>query len=167
VPANQITGLAPGEVFVHRNVANVVVHADLNCLSVLQYAVDVLRVKHIIVCGHYGCGGVIAAHDHLKLGLIDNWLRHVQDVAQKHAKALALAPGRDQRVSRLCELNVIEQVVNVAHTTVVQDAWARGQALNVHGWIYGIQDGLIRDLGMSVSGAQELQSRYGDAVTIA
>ena len=166
MPANQITGLAPGEVFVHRNVANVVVHADLNCLSVLQYAVDVLRVKHIIVCGHYGCGGVIAAHDHLKLGLIDNWLRHVQDVAQRHAKALALAPGRDQRVSRLCELNVIEQVVNVAHTTVVQDAWARGQALNVHGWIYGIQDGLIRDLGMSVSGPEELQSRYGDAVSI-
>jgi len=164
VPANQITGLAPGEVFVHRNVANVVVHADLNCLSVLQYAVDVLKVKHIIVCGHYGCGGVIAAHDQLKLGLVDNWLRHVQDVGQKHRDLLAKEKVREQRIARLCELNVIEQVVNVAHTTVVQDAWARGQALTVHGWIYGIRDGLIRDLGMSVSQAEALQARYASAV---
>jgi carbonic anhydrase len=164
VPANQITGLAPGEVFVHRNVANVVVHADLNCLSVLQFAVDVLKVKHIIVCGHYGCGGVIAAHDNLKLGLVDNWLRHVQDVRDKHLEPLSRMKGREERLTRLCELNVIEQVVNVSHTTVVQDAWTRGQALTVHGWIYGIQDGLIRDLGMSVSAAESLQSRYAPAV---
>jgi carbonic anhydrase len=164
VPANQITGLAPGEVFVHRNVANVVVHADLNCLSVLQYAVDVLKVKHIIVCGHYGCGGVIAAHDNVKLGLVDNWLRHVQDVGQKHRDSLAGINVRDKRIARLCELNVIEQVVNVAQTTVVQDAWARGQALTVHGWIYGLRNGLIHDLGMSVSQAENLQTRYASAV---
>src|SRR6185436_10671992 len=164
VPANQITGLAPGEVFVHRNVANVVVHADLNCLSVLQYAVDVLKVKHVIVCGHYGCGGVIAAHDNVKLGLVDNWLRHVQDVGQKHRDALAENKVRDKRIARLCELNVIEQVVNVAQTTVVQDAWARGQTLTVHGWIYGLRNGLIRDLGMSVSQPENLQERYASAV---
>ena len=164
VPANQITGLAPGEVFVHRNVANVVVHADLNCLSVLQYAVDVLKVKHVIVCGHYGCGGVVAAHDHLKLGLIDNWLRHVQDVAQRHRNLLANKEGREERIARLCELNVIEQVVNVAQTTVVQDAWARGQMLTVHGWIYGVQNGLIRDLEISVSQAETLQGTYASAV---
>mgnify|MGYP001179665328 CR=1 FL=1 len=165
VPANQITGLVPGEVFVHRNVANVVVHADLNCLSVIQYAVDVLKIKHIIVCGHYGCGGVIAAHDHLRMGLIDNWLRHVQDVAQKHQDLLDKQEVRAQSIARLCELNVIEQVVNVAHTTVVQDAWSRGQNLTVHGWVYGIRDGLIRDLGMSVSRAEDLQGRYASAVT--
>src|SRR6185295_4462497 len=164
VPANQITGLAPGEVFVHRNVANVVVHADLNCLSVLQYAVDVLKVKYVIVCGHYGCGGVVAAHDHLKLGLIDNWLRHVQDVAQRHRNLLAKKKGREERIARLCELNVIEQVVNVAQTTVVQDAWARGQMLTVHGWIYGVQNGLIRDLEISVSQAETLQGTYASAV---
>ena len=164
VPANQITGLVPGEVFVHRNVANVVVHADLNCLSVMQYAVDVLKIKHIIVCGHYGCGGVIAAHDHLKLGLIDNWLRHVQDVVQKHRDLLGKEKSRDERIALLCELNVIEQVVNVAQTTVVQDAWARGQALAVHGWVYGIQDGLIRDLGMGLSRTEDLQERYTSAV---
>jgi carbonic anhydrase len=164
VPANQITGLAPGEVFVHRNVANVVVHADLNCLSVLQYAVDVLKVKHVIVCGHYGCGGVVAAHDHLKLGLIDNWLRHVQDVAQRHRTLLARKKGREERIARLCELNVIEQVVNIAQTTVVQDAWARGQMLTVHGWIYGVQNGLIRDLEISVSQAETLQGTYASAV---
>jgi carbonic anhydrase len=164
VPANQITGLAPGEVFVHRNVANVVVHADLNCLSVLQYAVDVLKVKHVIVCGHYGCGGVVAAHDHLKLGLIDNWLRHVQDVAQRHRNLLAKKKGREERIARLCELNVIEQVVNVAQTTVVQDAWARGQMLTVHGWIYVVQNGLIRDLEISVSQAETLQGTYASAV---
>lgn len=164
VPANQIIGLVPGEVFVHRNVANLVVHADLNCLSVLQMAVDVLKVKHIIVCGHYGCGGVIAAHDHQKLGLVDNWLRHVQDIGQRHDDMLAGKTGREERIARLCELNVIEQVVNVVHTTIVQDAWARGQTLTVHGWIYGIQDGLIRDLEMSVSKAENLQARYALAV---
>ena len=164
VPANQITGLVPGEVFVHRNVANVVVHADLNCLSVLQFAVDVLKIKHVIVCGHYGCGGVIAAHDHLKLGLVDNWLRHVQDVGQKHRDLLARESGREERLARLCELNVIEQVVNVAQTTVVQDAWARGQNLTVHGWIYGLKDGLIRDLKMSVAQAENLQACYESAV---
>lgn len=164
VPANQITGLAPGEVFVHRNVANVVVHADLNCLSVLQFAVDVLKVKHVIVCGHYGCGGVGAALDNAKLGLIDNWLRHVQDVGQKHRDAIAALDSREKRLDRLCELNVIEQVMNVAQTTVVQDAWARGQALAVHGWIYSLKDGLLRDLGMSLVGAADLESRYDAAL---
>lgn len=165
VPANQITGLAPGEVFVHRNVANVVVHADLNCLSVLQFAVDVLKVKHVIVCGHYGCGGVSAAHDDLKLGLIDNWLRHVQDVGHKHRATLGLLKRREERLGRLCELNVIEQVVNVAQTTVVQDAWARGQELTVHGWIYSLQDGLVRDLGMSVEAAPDLEACYEAAAS--
>ena len=164
VPANQITGLVPGEVFVHRNVANLVVHADLNCLSVLQLAVDILKVKHIIVCGHYGCGGVTAAHDQQKLGLVDNWLRNVRYTKQKHEGLLEKEDGRDARIARLCEINVIEQVVNVVQTTVVQDAWARGQALAVHGWIYGIQDGLIRDLEMSVSKAQDLQTRYEAAI---
>ena len=173
VPANQITGLAPGEVFVHRNVANIVVHADLNCLSVLQYAVDVLKVKHVIVCGHYGCGGVTAAHDNLKLGLIDNWLRHVQDVRQKHREALDAIQSRDSRIARLCELNVVEQAVNVVHTTVVQDAWARGQELTVHGWAYDLNDGVIRDLKMSMAGPEDLEACYAaalapaDAVTAA
>jgi len=165
VPANQITGLAPGEVFVHRNVANIVVHADLNCLSVLQYAVDVLKVKHVIVCGHYGCGGVTAAHDNLKLGLIDNWLRHVQDVGQKHRDALNALQTREMRVARLCELNVIEQVVNVAQTTVVQDAWARGQDLTVHGLVYGLQDGLLRDLHVSATNDSEFERAYREALT--
>lgn len=164
VPANQITHLAPGEVFVHRNVANVVVHADLNCLSVLQYAVDVLKVKHVIVCGHYGCGGVAAAHDHLKLGLIDNWLRHVQDVAQKHRDSLGGYADRASRLDRLCELNAIEQAVNVAQTTVVQDAWARHQELTVHAWVYGLHDGLIRDLGMSIQAPGELDHAYAAAL---
>lgn len=164
VPANQITGLAPGEVFVHRNVANIVVHADLNCLSVLQYAVDVLKVKHIIVCGHYGCGGVTAAHDNLKLGLIDNWLRHVQDVAQKHRDALNAITEREGRITRLCELNVIEQAVNVAQTTVVQDAWARGQEVAVHGWAYDLKDGVIRDLKMSMEGPRDLEDCYATAL---
>jgi carbonic anhydrase len=165
VPAKQITGLVTGEVFVHRNVANLVVHADLNCLSVLQLAVDILKVKHIIVCGHYGCGGVIAAHDHQKLGLVDNWLCHVREVAQRHKDLLALADGHEERIARLCELNVIEQVVNVVQTTVVQDAWARAQPLTVHGWIYGIQDGLIRDLEMSASNEEDLQARYASAIS--
>jgi len=164
VPANQITGLAPGEVFVHRNVANIVVHADLNCLSVLQYAVDVLKVKHIIVCGHYGCGGVTAAHDNLKLGLIDNWLRHVQEVGQKHRDALNAIASREQRIARLCELNVIEQAVNVAQTTVVRDAWGRGQELTVHGWAYDLNDGGIRDLKMSMEGPGDLEEAYARAL---
>ena len=151
VPANDIVGLMPGELFVHRNVANVVVHTDLNCLSVLQFAVDVLRVRHIIVCGHYGCGGVRAAIEGSKLGLIDNWLRHVTDVAEKHAAALASLP-EERRLDRLCELNVAEQVANVRQTTIVEDAWARGQPLTVHGVVYGLQDGLLRDLRVSTSG---------------
>jgi carbonic anhydrase len=145
VPANEIVGLLPGELFVHRNVANVVVHTDLNCLSVLQYAVDVLKVKHVIVCGHYGCGGVQSALDEAKLGLIDNWLRHVQDVARVHRRELEGLAG-DGRVDRLCELNVIDQARHVCETTVVQDARARGQTLQVHAWIYGLRDGRLRDL---------------------
>ena len=151
VPANQIVGLAPGEVFVHRNVANVVVHTDLNCLSVLQYAVDVLGVRHVVVCGHYGCGGVRAALDGARHGLIDNWLRHVGDVAEKHEAELAALAEHAQRFARLCELNVVEQVANVCQTTVVEDAWARGQELTVHGVVYGLGDGLLRDLGVSRS----------------
>jgi carbonic anhydrase len=156
VPANEIVGLRPGELFVHRNVANVVVHTDLNCLSVLQYAVDALKVRHVIVCGHYGCGGVKAALENQNLGLISNWLRHVQDVSETHARALdALPPA--QQLDRLCELNVAEQVVNVGRTTIVQDAWARGQALTVHGWIYDLRDGLLRDLGGCAGSIEELQ----------
>jgi carbonic anhydrase len=158
-PATHLVGLAPGELFVHRNVANVVVHTDLNCLSVLQFAVDVLRVKHVIVCGHYGCGGVQAALLNSKLGLIDNWLRHVQDVAQKHAAILDGA-GADERarLRRLCELNVIEQVSNVCRTTIVEQAWERGQQLAVHGWIYGLEDGLLRDLNVTVAHPQQLSA---------
>ena len=149
VPANQITGLLPGEVFVHRNVANVVVHADLNCLSTIQFAVDVLRVTNIIVCGHYGCAGVLAALTERKLGLVDNWLRHVQDVRWKHKAELDTLGDEEQRQRRLCELNVIEQVINVSQTTVVSDAWGRGQPLAVHGLVYDIRDGLLHDLGVS------------------
>jgi carbonic anhydrase len=148
VPANEIVGLLPGELFVHRNVANLVVHTDLNCLSVLQYAVDVLKVGHVIVCGHYGCSGVKAALDGSKLGLIDNWLRHVQDVANQQSAALDGLDGT-ARVDRLCELNVIEQARHVCETTIVQDAWARGQVLNVHAWIYGLRDGRLSDLGFT------------------
>ena len=155
VPANQIVGLAPGDVFVHRNVANVVVHTDLNFLSVLQYAVDILRVRHVIVCGHYGCGGVSAALTGARHGLIDNWLRHVEDVAEKHADELD-SIDEERRFDRLCELNVVEQVVNVSQTTIVEDAWARGQELTVHGLVYGLEDGLLRDLGVSVSPPVEL-----------
>jgi carbonic anhydrase len=150
VPANEIVGLAPGEMFVHRNVANIVVHADLNCLTSIQYAVDVLRVSDIIVCGHYRCGGVLAALRNDRLGLADNWLRHVQDVMWKHEAGLSLLDGDAQR-DRLCELNVMEQVVNVAQTTIVRDAWERAQPLAVHGWIYDVGDGLVRDLGVTVS----------------
>ena len=164
VPANEIVGLRPGELFVHRNVANIVVHTDLNCLSVLQYAVEVLRVEHVIVCGHYECGGVAAAQANRTLGLIDNWLRHVQDVAQKHGQHLAALPD-DLRRRRLCELNVIEQVVNVAQTTVVQQAWDRGQTLAVHGWIYAIADGLVHDLGVTAAGQTGLSEAYRAALS--
>lgn len=156
VPANELLGLLPGELFVHRNIANLVVHSDLNCLSVLQFAVDVLKVKHVIVCGHYGCGGVQAALTGRRVGLADNWLRHVQDVHQKHEKYLGEVLPEKDRVNRLCELNVIEQVVNVCQTTIVQDAWERGQAVEVHGWVYGIQDGLLNELGMSINSPQML-----------
>jgi carbonic anhydrase len=156
VPANQIVGLLPGEMFVHRNVANVVVHADLNCLSAIQFAVEVLRVGHIIVCGHYGCGGVLAALRDDRLGLVDNWLRHVQDVRWKHQAQLDALVTEAERHKRLCELNVIEQVVNVSQTTVVRDAWSRGQPLAVHGWIYDLRDGLLRDLGMCITAEAEL-----------
>jgi carbonic anhydrase len=150
VPANEIVGLDPGELFVHRNVANVVVHTDLNCLSVLQFAVDVLQVKHVIVCGHYGCGGIRAALEKDSHGLIDNWLRHVQDVARAYEVKLNAIQNFDARVDRLCELNVVDQVQNVARTTVVQDAWRRGHAVQLHGWVYGLKDGLITDLGIAV-----------------
>ena len=163
VPANQIVGLLPGEMFVHRNVANLVIHTDLNCLSAIQYAVEVLRVEHIIVCGHYGCGGVLAALRDQKLGLIDNWLRHIQDVRGKHRAQLDVLATEVERHDRLCELNVIEQVANVSETTVVRDAWARAQQLAVHGWIYGLRDGLLRDLGMGVTAEAELPGCYAAA----
>lgn len=164
VPANQITGLQPGEVFVHRNIANVVVHSDLNCLSVLQYAVDALRVKHILVVGHYGCGGVRAALNNLRLGLVDNWLRHIQDVRQKHHQMLDQYTDPQQKLDRLCELNVIEQVMNVCHTTVVREAWDRGQNLTVHGWVYGLSDGIARDMGMSICAHDQAHDAYHQAL---
>jgi carbonic anhydrase len=164
VPATQITGLAPGEIFVHRNVANVVVHTDLNCLSVMQFAVEVLQVEHIIVCGHYGCGGVNAALQNSKLGLIDNWLRHIQDVMRIHAGLLARVDDGHARLDRLCELNVIEQVRNVCETTIVQRAWERGQPLAVHGWLYSIADGLLQDARMVVAGAAQMPAVYQAAV---
>lgn len=159
VPANQIVGLPPGEMFVHRNIANVVVHSDVNCLSVMQFAVEYLRVQHIIVCGHYGCGGVTAALRDDRLGVVDNWLRHVQDVRWKHNHELDALPNDAARLRRLCELNVVEQVANAAQTTVVRDAWARGQSLSVHGWVYGLEDGLLRDLGLCIAGESELPGR--------
>lgn len=165
VPANQILGLAPGEVFVHRNIANVVVHSDFNCLSVLEYAVQVLKVKHVIVCGHYGCGGVNAALEDHKLGLIDNWLRHIRDVRRKHAPELDKIENRDALLEKLCELNVIEQVYNVCHTTIVQDAWETGRELSVHGWAYSLQDGLLRDLNTCVTSRDELSSIYRLAIS--
>jgi carbonic anhydrase len=164
VPANEIIGLLPGEVFVHRNIANVVVHTDLNCLSVVQFAVDVLKVKHIMVVGHYGCGGVQAALRCERVGLADNWLRHVQDVKAKHENCLHGLRDDTERSARLCELNVVEQAVNVCQTTVVQDAWARGQELTVHGWIYGLRDGLLRDLCVSASNPDEAAAAYRNAV---
>jgi carbonic anhydrase len=151
VPPNDLVGLLPGELFVHRNVANVVVHADLNCLSVLQFAVDALKVKHVIVCGHYGCGGVRAALRDDRLGLVDNWLRHVQDVRWKYQRELDAIPTEEKQHDRLCELNVIEQVTNVSQTTVIRDAWARQQPVAVHGWIYDLKDGLLRDLDVTIS----------------
>jgi len=154
VPANQITGLAPGEVFVHRNIANVVVHTDLNCLSVIQFAVDILKVRHIILCGHYGCSGVHAAMTRHRIGLSENWLRHVQDVAAKHERELAPIAAEAARHRRLCELNVLEQVQNISQCSAVQEAWERGQALDVHGWIYDLKDGLLHDLKVSRKGSE-------------
>jgi carbonic anhydrase len=156
VPANDLLGLLPGELFVHRNIANVVVHSDLNCLSVLQFAIDVLKVKHVIVCGHYGCSGVQAAMTGRRIGLADNWLRHVQDVHQKHEKYLGEVLPPKERLDRLCELNVIEQVVNVCQTTIIQDAWERNQSVTVHGWVYGVGDGLLSELGLSVDSHEKL-----------
>jgi carbonic anhydrase len=163
VPANQITGLEPGEVFVHRNVANVVVHTDLNALSTVQYAVDMLKVEHVIVCGHYGCGGVQAALDDARIGLADNWIRHIQDVRDRYRAPLMAAPAA-QRLNMLCELNVIEQVVNLCQSTVMKDAWLRHHAVTVHGWIYGVSDGLVKDLGMSVQTNAGVESAQQAAV---
>ncbi|MGE0558017.1 MAG: carbonate dehydratase [Burkholderiales bacterium] len=163
VPANEIIDLLPGEVFVHRNVANVVTHTDLNCLSVIQFAVDVLKVKHIIVVGHYGCGGVGAALRGDRIGLADNWLRHVQDVRQKHESRLQ-ALDDAHRADRLCEFNVIEQAANVCQTTIVRDAWERGQDLAVHGWVYGLSDGLVHDLDFSVTGLEQAGTAYDSSL---
>jgi len=163
VPANQITGLEPGEVFVHRNVANVVVHTDLNCLSTIQFAVDQLKVEHVMVVGHYGCGGVNAALLNLRVGLVDNWLRHIKDVRDRHCAILDAAPP-EARLDILCELNVIEQVMNVAHTTVVQDAWARGQRVTLHGWVYGLKDGLLQDLHITLDSLEGMAGLYRAAI---
>jgi len=165
VPANQIVDLAPGELFVHRNVANLVVHSDLNCLSAMQFAVEILKVRHIIVCGHYGCSGVGAAFRRERLGLSDNWVRHVEDVRLKHDRLLARAGGDAEACNRLCELNVIEQVANVCCTTIARDAWKNGQELSVHAWIYDISDGLLRDLSFTVSSDQQTMDAYEAAVT--
>jgi len=164
VPANQIVGVLPGELFVHRNIANLVVHTDLNCLSVLQFAVDMLKVKHVIVCGHYGCSGVGAVLRRERLGLSDNWLRHVEDVRQKHEPLLLSARDQAAAANRLCEVNVIEQVVNVCQTTIAREAWERGQPLNVHGWIYGLQDGRLRDLNMTICALEETPEVYRAAI---
>ena len=164
VPANQITGLAPGEVFVHRNIANVVVHTDLNALSVIQFAIDQIKVKHIIVVGHYGCAGVRAALENVRVGLADNWIRHIKDEHDKHGSYMGKLIQRSERMDRLCELNVIEKVVNVCQTTSVQDAWARDQPVTVHGWVYGLNNGLVQDLGISIASADELEQRYQSVV---
>lgn len=165
VPANQILGLDPGEVFVHRNIANVVVHSDLNALSVVQFAVDVLKVEHILIVGHYGCGGVHAAMTGARVGLADNWLRHIGDVAGKHAELLGGIGDEYLRHARLCELNVIEQVVNLCQTTVVEDAWARGQPLAIHGWVYSLNDGCVRQMGIDVSAPEQLADKYHEALS--
>ena len=165
VPANEIVGLLPGELFVHRNVANLVVHTDLNCLSVIQFAVDILKVKHVIVCGHYGCSGVQATLRRDRIGLSDNWLRHVQDVRQKHEKRLTSLGDETEACDRLCELNVIEQVANLCQTTIAREAWERGQELTVHGWIYGLHDGLLRDLNVTVTGFDETLPSYNSAIS--
>ena len=164
VPANELVDLDPGELFVHRNVANVVVHSDLNCLSVIQFATDVIKVRHIIVVGHSQCGGVRAALSGARLGLVDNWLRHVSDVAQKHRDEISRQDSDDARLTRLCELNAIEQAVNVCQTTIVQDAWQRGQALSVHAWVYGLHDGRVRDLGLEMDANAALDERYAHAL---
>ncbi len=165
VPANEIVGMLPGELFVHRNVANLVVHTDLNCLSVMQFAVDILKVRHIIVCGHYGCSGVNAALRGERIGLSDNWLRHLQDVREKHQKILATCANQTEAHDRLCELNVIEQVTNVCQTTIVREAWERGQSLAVHGWVYGLKDGLLRDLKMTVRSFKDVPTVYQGAIS--
>jgi carbonic anhydrase len=163
VPANQITGLEPGEVFVHRNVANLVVHSDLNALSTIQFAVEMLKVEHVMVVGHFGCGGVQAALDNVRIGLADNWIRHIQDVRDRHRVSLASLPA-EKRLDALVALNVVEQVVNVCQSTVLQDAWHRGQAIAVHGWVYGIHDGLLQDLQISVASVEGLEQIYQYAV---
>lgn len=163
VPANQITGLEPGEVFVHRNVANVVVHSDLNALSTIQFAVEMLKVEHVMVVGHYGCGGVQAALDNVRIGLADNWIRHIQDVRDRHRQILNSLPEA-KRLDALVALNVVEQVVNVCQSTVLQDAWARGQQISVHGWVYGVHDGLLQDLHITVSGLEGLEALYLAAI---
>ena len=160
VPANQILGMMPGEIFVHRNIANVVIHTDLNCQSVIQFAVEVLKVKHVIVCGHYGCGGVMAAMGSGQYGLIDNWLRNIKDVYHRHRQELDAIEDETERVNKLCEYNVLSQLENVCHTTTIQNAWARGQELQVHGWIYSVRDGLIRDLRTTVTAADQLSPSY-------
>jgi carbonic anhydrase len=165
VPANQISGLEPGEVFVHRNVANVVVPTDLNCLSTIQYAVDQLKIEHLMVVGHYGCGGVQAALEGIRVGLADNWLRHIKDVRARHAALIEAVP-LNHRNDVLCELNVIEQVVNVAQTTVLQDAWTRGQPVTLHGWVYGLSDGLLKDLSVTVDSPRALEKAYTDALAV-
>ncbi|MEK7831010.1 MAG: carbonate dehydratase [Acidobacteriota bacterium] len=164
LPPNEITGLMPGELFVHRNVANVVVHTDFNCLSVMEYSIEVLKVKHVIVCGHYGCGGVKAALKNLELGLIDNWLRHVRDVYDKHEAALMRVAKESNRWDKLCELNVVEQVHNVCNTTIVQGAWNHGQQLAIHGWVYGLHDGLLRDLEVCITSTEESDRIYNAAI---
>jgi carbonic anhydrase len=156
VPANEIVGMLPGELFVHRNVANIVYPSDLNCLSVVEYAVDVLKIRHIIVCGHYGCGGIQAAMDNHVHGLIDNWLTRIKDIYVRHSEEIDALESEEERVNRMCELNVIDQVKSVTHTTIVQDAWARGQELSVHGWVYGLKDGLVKDLGVRVDSSSQV-----------
>ncbi|HBA85125.1 MAG TPA: carbonate dehydratase [Verrucomicrobia bacterium] len=155
VPANEIVGLQPGELFVHRNIANLVIHTDMNCLSVLQYAVDLLKIRHVIVCGHYGCGGIKAAMADKPHGLVDNWLRHVRDIHHRHERKLNVISSKPERLRRLCELNVVEQVINVGNTTIVQDAWGRGQEVAIHGWVYDIADGLLKDLAVSITSFKE------------